>query len=551
MPIETSDIPYPARVSEYLALQERIRLDWEAGDLQAALAGILAYFDFRLELDLLRRLLLLLVVVEQAERAELAAAVRVYLGFFFAHPLQLENYLQQLQVPQVRTRPDAAQLEQVRRLFSPAEPRPRVSVCMVVRNEADLLGRCLESVRLVMDELVLVDTGSDDGTPELARQLVPEAIILERPWDNDFSIPRNLKLEAASGDWIFILDADQELNCESLGRLQAFFSYRPIGLTPFLTYVYNYAPEPEPESIEPFRNILPNSRELRYFGYGHSHLYHTRVPLHLLPLQLEGVWLGHSGFLSGQLQKHGKTDQRLARLQKGLADPAHTYPRLRYYQVIYQMLDKAYAEALDNLLFCWQAWREHGDCKPDLHWENAPLGFIGLQLFRIWTALDAPEKIVTDYPQLAVHSREVEFHFLHAQALKRTGRLAQARLAAIQLFDPELGVSYPHQGWQSWQPAALLLELALESRNLPEALGWAGMVLADRPSGTIPGGSMNVRQVQAQLCQMAQLGAADVPALLRRRALAAVRPEDYLDSISLYLALTPAAEWPLQELFEV
>ncbi|HEY9839756.1 MAG TPA: hypothetical protein V6D23_04805, partial [Candidatus Obscuribacterales bacterium] len=93
MPIETSDIPYPARVSEYLALQERIRLDWEAGDLQAALAGILAYFDFRLELDLLRRLLLLLVVVEQAERAELAAAVRVYLGFFFAHPLQLENYL--------------------------------------------------------------------------------------------------------------------------------------------------------------------------------------------------------------------------------------------------------------------------------------------------------------------------------------------------------------------------------------------------------------------------------------------------------------------------
>lgn len=72
-----------------------------------------------------------------------------------------------------------------------------------------MLPGCLASVRGVADELVVVDTGSTDRTRQLARDA--GAVVLERPWDGDFAAPRNLAIEAATGDWVLVLDADERL----------------------------------------------------------------------------------------------------------------------------------------------------------------------------------------------------------------------------------------------------------------------------------------------------------------------------------------------------
>jgi tetratricopeptide (TPR) repeat protein len=85
----------------------------------------------------------------------------------------------------------------------------RLTLCLIARDEEDLLPACLESVRGVADEVVLVDTGSTDATRELAR--AAGALVLERPWDDDFAAPRNLALTRASGDWVLVLDADERL----------------------------------------------------------------------------------------------------------------------------------------------------------------------------------------------------------------------------------------------------------------------------------------------------------------------------------------------------
>ncbi len=95
---------------------------------------------------------------------------------------------------------------------------PRLSLCMIVRNEEEFLGGCLESVRGVVDEIVIVDTGSTDATRSIAASF--GAVVLIREWTGDFSAARNASLERATGEWALVLDADERLSPDSALRLR-------------------------------------------------------------------------------------------------------------------------------------------------------------------------------------------------------------------------------------------------------------------------------------------------------------------------------------------
>ncbi len=82
-----------------------------------------------------------------------------------------------------------------------------LSLCMIVRDEAEMLPRCLTAVRGLWTELRAVDTGSRDGTVAILE--AEGARVLHRTWDDDFSAARNAGLEGATGDWILFLDADE------------------------------------------------------------------------------------------------------------------------------------------------------------------------------------------------------------------------------------------------------------------------------------------------------------------------------------------------------
>jgi tetratricopeptide (TPR) repeat protein len=87
---------------------------------------------------------------------------------------------------------------------------PRVALSMIVRNEALKLRRCLDSVRGVVDEVVIADTGSTDGTPAIARDC--GARVVELPWNNDFAAARNRALAFVQSQWVLSLDADEVLD---------------------------------------------------------------------------------------------------------------------------------------------------------------------------------------------------------------------------------------------------------------------------------------------------------------------------------------------------
>jgi glycosyltransferase involved in cell wall biosynthesis len=96
---------------------------------------------------------------------------------------------------------------------------PSLSLCMIVKNEALHLERCLRSVAGVVDELIVVDTGSTDGTLAIAE--AGRAKVFSYRWQNDFALARNFSLEQATGEWILHLDADEELEPETRAQVKS------------------------------------------------------------------------------------------------------------------------------------------------------------------------------------------------------------------------------------------------------------------------------------------------------------------------------------------
>lgn len=93
-----------------------------------------------------------------------------------------------------------------------------LSLCMVVKNEVSRLGPCLHAVKILADEIVVIDTGSCDRTADIAR--IYGARVYDHKWREDFSAARNYSLEKAEGDFILVLDADEIVAAQDLRLLR-------------------------------------------------------------------------------------------------------------------------------------------------------------------------------------------------------------------------------------------------------------------------------------------------------------------------------------------
>lgn len=97
-----------------------------------------------------------------------------------------------------------------------------LSLVMIVKNEENNLRRCLESVKDIVDEIVIVDTGSTDKTKEIALEFNTK--VFDYKWDNNFSNARNYALRNSSSDWNLILDADECIADIDLNSVRRFIS---------------------------------------------------------------------------------------------------------------------------------------------------------------------------------------------------------------------------------------------------------------------------------------------------------------------------------------
>lgn len=94
-----------------------------------------------------------------------------------------------------------------------------ISLCMIVKNEEDVLARCLQSLQPVVDEIIIVDTGSNDKTKEIAAQYTQH--VYDFPWVDDFSKARNFAFSKATQQYCMWVDADDVISPMDQFRLKA------------------------------------------------------------------------------------------------------------------------------------------------------------------------------------------------------------------------------------------------------------------------------------------------------------------------------------------
>ena len=98
------------------------------------------------------------------------------------------------------------------------EIRQRIALCMIVKDEEELLEECLDSVKGLVDEIIIADTGSKDRTKEIAGKFTSN--VFDFKWNDNFSEARNFSLSKANAEWIVVLDADERIDSESIKAIR-------------------------------------------------------------------------------------------------------------------------------------------------------------------------------------------------------------------------------------------------------------------------------------------------------------------------------------------
>lgn len=138
-----------------------------------------------------------------------------------------------------------------------------VSLCMIVRDSARTLPACLESVRQWVDEMVIVDTGSRDNTPEIARRY--GARLFHLPWCDSFAAARNESVRHARGQWIFWMDSDDTISAEN-GRLLRQLVCNPVGSAIYGFVAQVHCPGPNPDEVTAVDHVKL-FRNVPYLGF--------------------------------------------------------------------------------------------------------------------------------------------------------------------------------------------------------------------------------------------------------------------------------------------
>jgi tetratricopeptide (TPR) repeat protein len=211
-----------------------------------------------------------------------------------------------------------------KRAAARAQPRPgmTLSLCMIVRDEEAMLGRCLEAAAPAVDEIIVVDTGSKDRTVEIARSY--GAIVVERAWNGSFADARNISLDAATGDWVMYLDADEVLGHDQVAALQALKgrTWREAFYLVETNHTGEAAGATAMTSIA--LRVFRNRPEYRFEGRIHEQIVH-RLPSYL-PERFEHtpIHIEHYGYLKHVRDAKQKSRRNIELLEAQMRESAPT-----------------------------------------------------------------------------------------------------------------------------------------------------------------------------------------------------------------------------------
>lgn len=186
-----------------------------------------------------------------------------------------------------------------------------ISACVIMRDEEENIGDCLQSLVGNVDEILVVDTGSQDRSMEVARRFTEK--VYSYAWQDDFAAAKNFALDKAGGEWIVFLDSDEYFSSGTRGNIRAAVDGHAVSYDALMVPMTNIDRDRDNLPMDDFFSlrIFRHDPALRYVGAVHESLKfldgHRQRWDYLSP---ETLRLYHTGYSSGRRQR--KSERNLA-----------------------------------------------------------------------------------------------------------------------------------------------------------------------------------------------------------------------------------------------
>lgn len=195
-----------------------------------------------------------------------------------------------------------------------------LSLCLITKDEEKNIARCIDSVKDIVDEIVVVDTGSKDKTVEIAKSFGEKVKVINAKWEDDFSKARNIAIENATSDWILFLDADEEIKKEDVGKIRPLLSDDTVEA--YILKFVNYAGTNSSNGLTEIHynlRLFRNNGKLKYIYPVHENLRNieeNRVPV----FKNADVTILHYGYLSETRIEKNKTERYIKLISRYLEE---------------------------------------------------------------------------------------------------------------------------------------------------------------------------------------------------------------------------------------
>lgn len=187
---------------------------------------------------------------------------------------------------------------------------------MIVKNEDKYLEQCIESVKDIVDEIIIVDTGSTDRTIEIANKF--SAKVYNYKWKDDFSKARNFAISKVTSEWILLLDADEEVRSGECEKIIDFINRTSFDGCHFNVYNYTGDGNKANYSVHNAFRLLRNDRKYKFKGEIHEQIVRCDGKEVGGAFTISDIIINHYGYLDSVINEKKKRDRNVPLILKQL-----------------------------------------------------------------------------------------------------------------------------------------------------------------------------------------------------------------------------------------
>lgn len=205
------------------------------------------------------------------------------------------------------------------------EGKPTVSLCMIVKNEERFLKSCLDSVKDLVNEMIIVDTGSTDKTIDIAKEF--DAKIIYYNWKNDFADARNVSLSYAKMDWILLMDGDDIFDSKDYDKFKDILTNSDEEHDIYFFNTASFAGSVNGEIINnPNVRLVRNNKGYKFRGAIHEQITNENGIPESNKIKYYNINIYHYGYLTEVTKEKNKRNRNISILEEELKkDPENNF----------------------------------------------------------------------------------------------------------------------------------------------------------------------------------------------------------------------------------